>query len=79
VDAGITYTQTGTWFRDAWVDKTYRRDCSGLVSMAWHLGESYVTGDFQGSSPYWTRLASRDQLAPGDAIVRNRHMELFSH
>jgi hypothetical protein len=79
VDAGITYTQTGTWFRDAWADKTYRRDCSGLVSMAWHLGQSYVTGDFQGSSPYWTRLAGRDQLAPGDAIVRNGHMELFSH
>jgi hypothetical protein len=79
VDAGPTYTQTGTWFRDPEGDKTYRRDCSGLVSMAWHLGTSYVTGDFQGSSPYWTRLASRDQLAPGDAIVRNGHMELFSH
>ncbi|MEV0902390.1 hypothetical protein [Actinoplanes sp. NPDC049802] len=79
VDSGITYTQTGTWFRDPEGDKTYRRDCSGLVSMAWHLGTSYVTGDFQGTSQYWTRLASRDQLAPGDAIVRNGHMELFSH
>ena len=79
VDAGITYTQTGTWFRDPEGDKTYRRDCSGLVSMAWHLGQSYVTGDFQGSSQYWTRLAGRDELAPGDAIVRTGHMELFSH
>src|SRR5690349_12986267 len=40
VDAGIAYDMYGDWFRDPEGDKNYRRDCSGLVSMAWHLGDS---------------------------------------
>ena len=43
VDRGITYTQTGTWATDAEGAHTYRRDCSGLVSLAWHYGSSLLT------------------------------------
>ncbi|GAA4605725.1 hypothetical protein BJY16_005503 [Actinoplanes octamycinicus] len=79
VDRGITYTQTGTWASDADGDKTYRRDCSGLVSMAWHLSNSYVTGDFQGSNSRWSTLGSIDDFQAGDAMVRTGHMELFAY
>ncbi|MET7748651.1 VCBS repeat-containing protein [Micromonospora sp. NPDC005367] len=79
VDRGITYTQTGTWASDIDGDKTYRRDCSGLVSMAWHLNTSYITDDFQGSNSRWKTLGSIDDFQPGDAMVRSGHMELFAH
>ncbi|SCE86602.1 Repeat domain-containing protein [Micromonospora viridifaciens] len=79
VDRGITYTQTGTWASDIDGSHTYRRDCSGLVSMAWHLNTSYVTGDFQKSNSRWTTLASIHDFQAGDAMVRTGHMELFSH
>jgi hypothetical protein len=80
VDQGITYTQTGPWFRDPEGDKTYRRDCSGLVSMAWHLSTSYVTSDFQGGNPMWSAFPQGwHDFQAGDAMVRTGHMELFSH
>ncbi|MEV0153883.1 FG-GAP-like repeat-containing protein, partial [Micromonospora sp. NPDC050686] len=79
VDRKITYTQTGTWASDPEGSHTYRRDCSGLVSMAWHLNWSYVTGDFQQSNSRWTTLGSIDDFQPGDAMVRTGHMELFAY
>ncbi|WP_433126426.1 hypothetical protein ACQPWW_27075 [Micromonospora sp. CA-240977] len=78
VRRGITYTQTGPWVSDLDGDGTYRRDCSGLVSMAWHLNTSYVTGDFEGANSRWCTLGSRDDWQPGDAMVRPGHMELFA-
>ncbi|MFC7546032.1 FG-GAP repeat domain-containing protein [Plantactinospora sp. GCM10030261] len=79
VDRGITYTQTGTWATDPGGSKTYRRDCSGLVSMAWHLNTSYVTSNFQGSNSRWKTLGSIDEFQAGDAMVRTGHMELFAY
>ncbi|MER7894561.1 hypothetical protein ABTX15_32825, partial [Micromonospora sp. NPDC094482] len=79
VDEGITYTQTGPWANDG-TGKTYRRDCSGLVSMAWHLGTSYVTDDFQqiSSHPWSLVPGGIDGFLPGDAMVKDGHMELFA-
>ena len=89
VDQGYTYLND--WHRDTWRTgptgaERYRRDCSGLVSMAWHLPEGdWDTGDFEnwiGGS--LTRLPNFDALAPGDAILRvnfnglSNHMELFA-
>jgi hypothetical protein len=88
VDRRITYTQTGTWAADAEGAHTYRRDCSGLVSMAWHLGTSLVTNQFldRARSGNGMRVIPRADLKPGDAMVRDNdgpgrdgHMELFSH
>ncbi|GAA3252395.1 hypothetical protein ACFO1B_45475 [Dactylosporangium siamense] len=80
VDQHVTYTQTGTWANDGY-GKTYRRDCSGLVSMAWHLSNSYVTGDFQhahDSTHPWTGVpGGLDGFQPGDAMVKSGHIELF--
>ncbi|MDG4825010.1 VCBS repeat-containing protein [Asanoa sp. WMMD1127] len=78
VDRKITYTQTGPYASDPEGAHTYRRDCSGLVSMVWHLNRSYVTGDFQKSNSRWTTLASIDAFQPGDAMVRTGHIELFA-
>jgi hypothetical protein len=88
VNRQITYTQTGTWVTDADGAHTYRRDCSGLVSMAWHLGTSLVTNEFldRARAGNGMEVIPRDQLMPGDAMVRDSdgygrdgHMELFSH
>lgn len=61
----------------------YRDDCSGLVSMAWHLGHSWTTAQFVDTSGRWPwgALAGVDQLQPGDALVRHdnsvQHIKLF--
>jgi hypothetical protein len=88
VNRQLTYTQTGTWASDADGAHTYRRDCSGLVSMAWHLGTSLVTNQFldRARGGDGMEVIPRDALRPGDAMVRDNdgwgsdgHMELFSH
>ena len=88
VDRRITYTQSGTWSSDPDGGHSYRRDCSGLVSMAWHLGSSLLTHQFleRARAGNGITIIARDQLKPGDAMVRDSdgagsdgHMELFSH
>lgn len=76
VDRGITYTQTGPHASDPEGDHSYRRDCSGFVSMVWHLGTSYTTDTFPDAG-LWTRLSSLHDLLPGDTVHRDGHMELF--
>ncbi|MGR4880788.1 hypothetical protein ACIPUC_15485 [Streptomyces sp. LARHCF249] len=87
VDRGITYTQANQeWDIDG--GHRYRRDCSGLVAMAWHLGSSPLTQDFLANAQAGNgmHVISRDDFRPGDAMVRDAdgagpdgHMELFSH
>ena len=58
--------------------KLYRTDCTGLVSMAWHLDHSY-TGDLSELST----MITKDELEPGDLILAkgdgsgNGHAVLF--
>jgi rhodanese-related sulfurtransferase len=77
VDRGVTYTQTGPWASDP-QGKTYRRDCSGLVSMAWHLPDSRSTRTFLSWSGK-QQLPSLHDLKTGDAVLRDGHIELFDH
>ncbi|MGI5236595.1 FG-GAP repeat domain-containing protein [Dactylosporangium sp. CA-139066] len=61
--------------------RNYRTDCSGLVSMTWHLSWSPTTDDFQkphDSAHPWTVLPGLDSFQPGDAMVKNGHIELFA-
>ncbi|MEV7415655.1 VCBS repeat-containing protein [Streptomyces sp. NPDC089919] len=89
-DQGYTYLNSsdrGTWRTGPAGSDRYRRDCSGLLSMAWNLGEgSYDTTVYE----KWiggrlTRLSGFDALRPGDAVLRvgleklSNHVELFSH
>ncbi|MEU6425988.1 VCBS repeat-containing protein, partial [Microbispora sp. NPDC046973] len=89
VDQGYTYLNSSdrsTWRTGPAGSERYRRDCSGLVSMVWHLPEDYYdTSVFES----WigtkiTRLGGFNDLKPGDAILRvgykglSDHMELFA-
>ncbi|MEU1857807.1 FG-GAP-like repeat-containing protein, partial [Micromonospora aurantiaca (nom. illeg.)] len=58
----IPYSQSG-WYRDQG-GKDYRTDCSGYVSMAWHLSASAWTGNL---GKVATQI-SKTSLLPGDAL-----------
>ncbi|MGW4698361.1 PAS domain-containing protein [Kitasatospora cineracea] len=80
VDEGVPYSQDGSHpYTDS--NGSYRSDCSGYVSMAWHLGSSLTTQTLRGVS---TQLNSFDDLKPGDMLDRydngnyNIHVVLFA-
>ncbi|MFE3578275.1 FG-GAP repeat domain-containing protein [Streptomyces vinaceus] len=74
VDQGVPYSQQAS-YRDQ-QGRLYRTDCSGLVSMAWHLPTSATTWTLPN---YSTKLASLDDLQPGDALNNiNAHVVLFA-
>ncbi|MEV5568943.1 hypothetical protein AB0L06_02760 [Spirillospora sp. NPDC052269] len=82
VDENLAYDQ-GKCHSDE--NGSYRQDCSGFVSMAWHLPHSYVTWDFDPADPAFknfTHAISWDELKPGDALVLNNanteHIGLFA-
>ncbi|MFC4072301.1 FG-GAP repeat domain-containing protein [Actinoplanes subglobosus] len=70
--APLSYT-----YHDDAQGKSYRDDCSGLVSMAWHVDSSFTTASFPGSG-LATRLGSLNELKPGDTVHKDGHMELFA-
>ena len=78
VDQGYTYSQSN-YDTDA-AGRSYRDDCSGLVSEAWHLSTSYVTADFNVDNSLWHTIPW-DSMQPGDAYVEHDstrdHIELF--
>jgi len=63
----IVYSQTGPYYPGPGDGRTYRRDCSGYVSMAWHLSASLNTTTLR-SDPRTTPVALAD-LQPGDALI----------
>ncbi|MFC9330393.1 hypothetical protein [Kitasatospora sp. NPDC057015] len=80
----IPYNQSA-WTTDLG-GKNYRQDCSGFISMAWHLSNSENTDSLDVRS-LTTRVALAD-LQPGDAldndphdniIPRTGHVILFDH
>ncbi|MGF1431582.1 hypothetical protein [Kitasatospora sp. LaBMicrA B282] len=71
VTEGVPYDQ-GSNYSDS--NGSYREDCSGYVSMAWHLDDSLVTQTLPSVS---TQIAS-SQLQPGDALdYTDEHVILF--
>ena len=74
LDDGVAYSQSRQ-------HDGYRTDCSGFVSMAWELSQSFTTASFATGSAENRRLRSYDDLQPGDALVRRSgrsgHMVLF--
>ncbi|MFI7266433.1 hypothetical protein ACIBP4_29515, partial [Micromonospora maritima] len=68
----ITYNQSG-YYRDQ-DGKDYRTDCSGYVSMAWHLSASAWTGNIGKVASQ----ISKNSLLPGDALNSpTEHVILF--
>jgi hypothetical protein len=51
----------------------YRRDCSGFVSMAWRLKDSYSSHTISSVA----RRVSITSLKPGDAVLKPGHVSLF--
>ncbi|MFI1974884.1 C40 family peptidase [Streptomyces wedmorensis] len=78
IDQQVPYSQTA-YHTDS--NGTYRQDCSGFVSMAWHLsvGSNNNWGATTWTLPnYATRLGSLDDLLPGDMIDKeDQHVVLF--
>ncbi|HWS37459.1 MAG TPA: hypothetical protein VN408_32610 [Actinoplanes sp.] len=65
-DSDMGYSmELKTWDGDR--TRQYRRDCSGLVDMAWHLGDDPNTGGLVNSRV--TKQITHKQLMPGDALV----------
>ncbi|MFJ8038906.1 VCBS repeat-containing protein [Kitasatospora sp. NPDC096147] len=60
--ANIPYDQGGSYQDSS--GRSYRTDCSGYVSMAWHTGTSYSTRTLPGVA---TEIP-RSQLKPGDIL-----------
>ncbi|WP_348532811.1 peptidoglycan-binding protein [Kitasatospora sp. MAP5-34] len=61
VDQQVPYSMSTYW------SDGYRQDCSGFVSMAWGLGSSQTTWTL----PEFADRIARDDLQPGDILVRN--------
>jgi hypothetical protein len=83
-DAKVPYSQEATYPDPQ--GKRYRTDCSGYVSMAWHLDTAgtyldggYNTGQFQSWSG--KTVIGYDDLLPGDALLAenasHHHIVLF--
>ncbi|WP_204044625.1 FG-GAP repeat domain-containing protein, partial [Acrocarpospora phusangensis] len=73
---------SGTLYTDVEGDNRYGPDCSGLVSMAWHItANSGKGGNSTDDFEVWSQtefLPSLHDLKPGDAILKNGHIELFA-
>jgi hypothetical protein len=69
----VSYSPTDL-FPDMGNSRVYRRDCAGLVAMAWHLGTDHWTGTLSTvSTPI-----RRSDLAPGDILLdASTHVILF--
>ncbi|MEO3813416.1 VCBS repeat-containing protein [Sphaerisporangium sp. B11E5] len=85
VDRGVRYNLTrasSTLITDVDGAHRYGPDCSGLVSMAWHISaNSGKGGNSTSDFASWTGkiyLSSLHDLKPGDAILKDGHMELFA-
>lgn len=73
INRGIWYSESN--YATDIQGKSYRTDCSGFVSMAWHLQNSEVTWTLPN---FATKLSSYDQLQPGDMIDHtSTHVVLF--
>jgi hypothetical protein len=69
-EADVQYSQTGT-FTNRY--GTYRRDCSGYISMAWGMSKSYTTSSLVTKA----RAVTKQGLRPGDMLWSSAHAVLF--
>jgi len=81
IERGFHWFDTHVPYSQSRSHEGYRTDCSGFVSMCWQLGTSFSTADFSTGGGDSHKLASYDDLIPGDAIVRRSggqgHIVLF--
>ncbi|WP_405151881.1 hypothetical protein OG589_22125 [Sphaerisporangium sp. NBC_01403] len=81
----IKYDASGNTSAPDVSGRNYRPDCSGAVSMAWHLGTSLTTATLPGRAPnvISSSPSSSTDLRPGDLLNVNNgnghHAVLFDH
>jgi len=63
----VPYSQSGFY-------GGYRRDCSGMVSMAWGLKTSYTSSTIRSAA----RRIPKRSLRPGDAVRYPGHVAIFA-
>ncbi|MGH3662854.1 MAG: hypothetical protein ACRDT8_14445 [Micromonosporaceae bacterium] len=77
VRRGIQYSQSGV-ARDAERHHVYRRDCSGYVSMAWHIKPTGLSAPWTGSLPNRSTAKSKANLKRGDILLDpGNHVVIF--
>jgi len=88
IDRAVYWLNRGdTWYSQNQSDAisdgdghSYRPDCSGFVSMAWHLAKKSGGWDLNTSDFHTTDLVtpvSLESLKAGDAVLGSEHIELF--
>lgn len=68
----LQYSQSA-YHHDPEGKHTYRKDCSGFISMALHANTSYTTY----SLPSISSRINWSQMSPGDYLIKNGHTVLF--
>ncbi|MGH3728156.1 MAG: hypothetical protein ACRDTU_05325 [Micromonosporaceae bacterium] len=77
VRRGIQYSQSGT-AQDAERHHTYRRDCSGYISMVWHIRPTGMSAPWTGSLGNYSTAKSKANLKRGDILLNaGSHVVLF--
>lgn len=77
VNQGVPYSQSAT-YRDIDGSHTYRTDCSGFVSMAWHANPSGQGTYWTGSLPSISHQIAKSDLQAGDILLNvSSHVVLF--
>lgn len=76
-ERNVPYSQGGT-ASDPDGSHTYRRDCSGFVSMAWHLSADGMGAATTSSLPNYANSISKSSLKAGDILdYPGHHTVLF--
>lgn len=67
VNRGIQYSQQGV-ADDAERNHTYRRDCSGFVSMCWHISPTGLSAPTTWTLPNYANRINKADLRKGDIL-----------
>lgn len=77
VARALEWLDDGVMGNRAGLHRGYRADSKGLLAMAWAESADLADGNEPPRAPASTRLASNDDLSPGDALESHGHALLF--
>ena len=77
MDRALEWLDDGVVGGRARLHRGYQADSTGMVAMAWAESVDMVDGNEPPPRPTSTRLASTDDLTPGDALESHGHALLF--
>ena len=71
----MPWIQRGVMYSQSRYTDGYRQDCSGYMSLVWHLRGSPNSTSLRSSK--YTRIIKKSQLQPGDMLGHPGHVALF--